>query len=196
VRRWVWFAALGAAVLASGQEVPHQKWTYWIQPCSAEIASESGCHAGDPELGVWALEAWKKAAGGALALSPAKNETTARLRLYWANGREKLYGEMRPVVVNGERGAEVFVLPSVAGPEGDPLMRDAIVYLTCLHESGHALGLPHTRSFEDIMYSFQYGGDVPAYFGRYRRTIANREDIRSSLGLSAADRTAIATVLR
>ena len=62
------------------------------------------------------------------------------------------------------------------------------MYLTCLHESGHALGLEHTRSFADIMYSFQYGGDIPEYFGRYRRKLQTREDIRKNPGLSAADR--------
>jgi hypothetical protein len=173
-----------------------QTWTYWVQPCTDEVARASGCHAGDAELAQWAVEAWRTAARGALVIAPAKSETAARLRLYWANGREKLYGEMRPLEVNGERGAEVFVLPSIAGAGDDALMREAVVYLTCLHESGHAFGLPHTRNFEDIMYSFQYGGDVPAYFERYRRTIMKRADIRGSLGISAADRVAIGTVLK
>jgi hypothetical protein len=191
VRRWV-LAAI--CVFASAQQT--RTWSYWIQPCTAEIASDTGCHAGDPQLGVWALEAWQAAAGGALAIKPANNERSARLRLYWANGREKLYGETRPLSVNGERGAEVFVLPSIAGTGDDALLRDAIVYLTCLHEAGHALGLPHTRSFDDIMYSFQYGGDVPAYFERYRRTIAKRADIHGSLGLSTSDRAAITAMLK
>jgi predicted Zn-dependent protease len=57
-----------------------------------------------------------------------------------------------------------------------------------LHESGHALGLPHTAEFADIMYSFQYGGDIPEYFGRYRRKLATKEDIRKNSGISSADR--------
>jgi predicted Zn-dependent protease len=78
----------------------------------------------------------------------------------------------------------------------DALLRDTIVYLTCLHESGHALGLPHTAAFADIMYSFQYGGDIPEYFGRYRRKLTNREDIRKFSGISDADRTRLTEVLK
>ncbi|MGI8743295.1 MAG: hypothetical protein ACR2NN_12140 [Bryobacteraceae bacterium] len=52
------------------------------------------------------------------------------------------------------------------------------MYLTCLHETGHALELPHTADFEDIMYSFQFGGNIPEYFGRYRRKLKLRGDIR------------------
>jgi predicted Zn-dependent protease len=92
-------------------------------------------------------------------------------------------------MVEGVRGAEVYVLPAPdqAG-EKDALLRDAIVYLTCLHETGHALGLPHTARFADIMYSFQYGGDISEYFGRYRRQLASRADIRKHSGMSVEDR--------
>jgi hypothetical protein len=69
----------------------------------------------------------------------------------------------------------------------DPLLRDSIVYLTCLHELGHALGLMHTRDFRDIMFYFGYGGDVVEYFGRYRSQIHSRNDIAEVSGLSDAD---------
>jgi hypothetical protein len=174
-------------MLAAGPD----PWTYWIQPCTAEAAKESGCQAGDPQLGVWALTAWQRAAGQVMGMAPAANEETARLRIYWATGRSQLYGEARPILVGGKRGAEVFVLPGIVKGGDDPLMRDTVVYLTCLHESGHGLGLAHTRQFDDIMYSFQYGGDIGEYFGRYRRALRRREDILKFSGISAADRDAL-----
>jgi hypothetical protein len=106
-----------------------------------------------------------------------------------------LYGETRAIQVDGKRGAEVFVLPAPLGANDDRLLRDAIVYLTCLHESGHALGLPHTAAFDDIMYSFQYGGDIGEYFGRYRRLLSVREDIRKHAGMSDADRKRLLEIL-
>jgi hypothetical protein len=166
-------------------------WSYWIQPCIPEIARESGCTASDAELGQWALQAWQRAAGGNLSFAPAKSESAARLRIYWASGKGQLYGEARPIQVNGKRGAEVYVLPTTAKTGEDPLLRETVVYLTCLHESGHGLGLAHTRQFADIMYSFQYGGDITEYFGRYRRAINKREDIARQSGISPADRDAL-----
>jgi hypothetical protein len=69
------------------------------------------------------------------------------------------------------------------------------VYLTCLHETGHALGLPHTAAFDDIMYSFQYGGDIAEYFGRYRRRLQARDDIHKNAGMSEADRKHFLNIL-
>ena len=159
---------------------------YWVEPCTHP---ESGCKRDDPELAQWAMEAWQAASGDALHLEKTADRAQAHIRVYWVTGNEGLYGETRRIDVNGERGAEVYVLPTVV-PAGvkDELLRDAIVYLTCLHETGHALGLEHTANFADIMYSFQYGGDIPEYFGRYRRLLDSRADIQKHSGLSADDR--------
>jgi hypothetical protein len=58
------------------------------------------------------------------------------------------------------------------------------VYLTCLHESGHALGLSRTGKFEDFVYSFGYGGDIVELFERYRQPTA-RPDIGSHSAISS-----------
>lgn len=167
---------------------------YWVEPCTR---SETGCKRDDPELAQWAMEAWQTASGGALRLEKTANRDQAHIRVHWVAGSDELYGETRPIEVNGQRGGEVYVLPTVAAPvEKDDLLRDAIVYLTCLHEIGHALGLPHTANFADIMYSFQYGGDIPEYFGRYRRQLASRADIGKHSGMSAADRQRVADRFR
>lgn len=170
-------------------------YTWWIEDCPPETARSTGCMTGDPELGLWALEAWQRTSDGAIVLEKSASEEHARLRIHWANGTSNLYGETEPVIVDGKRGANVYVLPSVA-PGGDPLLRETIVYLTCLHESGHAFGLSHTRNFADIMYSFQYGGDIAAYFGRYRKLLKTRADIPMHSGISDADRVAFRMAIR
>lgn len=165
---------------------------YWVQPCSPQ--ADSGCQAGDPELARWAFHAWEQASGGELTLSGTQEEQKAQIRLYWAGAREGLYGEARPITVGGKRGAEVYVRPAAASAR--PLLRDTIVYLTCVHETGHALGLSHTSDFDDIMYSFQFGGDIPEYFDRYRRKLKERGDIRKYPGLSEADKQRLREALK
>jgi hypothetical protein len=167
---------------------------YWVEPCSRP---SSGCKASDPELAQWAMEAWQSASDGALKLEKTGDKSKAQIRVFWAEGERGMYGEARPIVVDGLRGAEVFVLPSIAPADSpDALLREAIVYLTCLHETGHAIGLPHTAAFDDIMYSFQYGGDTGEYFARYRRQIQARGDIRKHSGLSPQDSKRVSALYR
>lgn len=183
---WLWLC------LSAG--CPAASLRYWIQPCPAGSAD---CRPGDPQLAAWALDAWKLASGGKLQLEATANRERAHIRILWTGGAEGLYGEARPLTVDGVRGAEVYVLPPPASSYGsDVLLRDTIVYLTCLHETGHALGLEHTAAFADIMYSFQYGGDISEYFGRYRRQLSARSDIRKHSGISDADRRRLLDVLR
>jgi hypothetical protein len=169
-----------------------ETFTYWIEQCTRP---EAECEPADERLAEWALEAWGRASDGELTFvkSPLSK---ARIRLYWAlNGNQGLYGEARPITVDGKPGAEVDVRPALHAlghkVEGagnrDKLYRHTIVYLTCLHEIGHALGLPHSKSFSDIMYSFEYGGNILEYFARYRRKLKTLDDIQSNSGLSAED---------
>src|SRR5262245_36961415 len=157
---------------------------------------KTGFRATDTALARWALEDWQRSSGQAIRFEPAP-ESSALVRLYWAEPSGGQYGEMQPVVVDGRFGAALYFRPDMASPgpdiadlaARDPLLRESIVYLTCVHELGHALGLPHTRDYRDIMYFFGYGGDIPTYFGRYRAQLRSRPDIAKVSGLSSGDVT-------
>lgn len=162
-------------------------------------AGVPGYVAADRELARWAVQAWSRESAGKLKFTEVENPESALVRLRWVSGREGLFGETQHIQVAGKEGALVFVLPDVAllgeplatNAQHDPLLRDTIVYLTCVHELGHAVGLPHTRSFSDIMYSFAYGGDIVQYFMRYRDKLKSRDDIRRYSGLSPSDTSSL-----
>jgi len=167
-------------------------WTWWIEPCSQLVANS--CVAADADLAAWALDAWSRATQGAIRFERVSDPKLARMKFYWAGARPGLYGEARMVDFHGERGAEIYLRGGVARHE-DPITRDVVLYMTCLHESGHGLGLGHTAEFDDIMYNFQYGGDLQEYFNRWRRKLKSREDLKAMGGYSAADAQRLQRVL-
>ncbi|MGH9647059.1 MAG: matrixin family metalloprotease [Bryobacteraceae bacterium] len=175
---------------------------YWVEPCTRP---ETGCQKTDTQLAEWALQAWQAASEGRLHLAKTDSITQANIRVHWADSGEGKYGETRAFESGGIRGAEVYVMPDLRamGPDifaaasQDGLLRESIVYLTCLHETGHALGLSHTADFADIMYFFGYDkGDVREYFGRYRRKLRDRADIVKNSGISPQDKARVTQVLK
>ena len=202
--------ALGtAALLASplaAQSRPDPTRLELTQPVVyfiGEGAAGSGFREGDRILAEWALLAWARQSDPPVRLVPGPR-ASATIRLHWVSAGEGRYGEMIAREMDGRRVIDVLVHPDTdgLGPDVaplarlDPLFRDTIVYLTCVHELGHAFGLPHTSAFADIMYSFQYGGDFAAYFMRFREQLESRADIRDVSPFSAADVSAFRALYR
>ena len=182
-------------LLFAFDETGAQDLPYYIAPCTKEAAVDSGCLTGDDQLAIYALEAWQRAAQGKLNLHRVEHPLAARIQVIWASKFGGLYGEAESVMINGKPGVRLAIRP-VGRNVNDPLLRDVMVYLTVLHEAGHGLGLRHTREFADIMYSFQYGGDLAEYFQRYRRHLASRADFPKHSAIAAGDLEQLNSILK
>lgn len=147
-------------------------------------------------LAEWAMRAWAEGSAGLLKVEKVDTPDKADIRFRWINPQRRgLYGQSFSTTQNGRNISEIVINPSIAslGPDmaaasaKDPLFGEVILFLTCVHEAGHALGPAHTRDFADIMYSFEFGGDFVAYFQRYRNKLKSRDDIQRVSPLAAGD---------
>ena len=152
----------------------------WIDP--------AGAPKGGDELVERAMKTWTAAADGRFSLARTAAKDAAGIRVHFFT-RDWRYGmtQARPDPQSGLITDAEVVIASDA--DGDAIDRQIVVYLTALHEIGHALGMAHTAEITDIMYLFRLPGDGERFFGAYRRRLRTADDIGTTraTGLSADD---------
>lgn len=171
-------------------------WFLLTAPLSAELVRYWALPSPASDLATFAMEGWARASSGKLTVQKVDAPEDADLRFYFVTPRTSgLYGQSIPRREGDRIVYQLVINTSIAGlgpdmlaaTKADPLLADVILYLTCVHESGHALGLDHTRNFADIMYSFEYGGDFVEYFARFRRQLKSRNDMSRLAPISPGD---------
>src|SRR4026207_1543394 len=179
---------LTASAVSAAHWAPGAVIRVWVDPMRAPSGGET--------LVERAMQTRTAAAGGRVrpAAGPGQEEGGTRPRerapiRVASFARYGRYGmtQARPDPATGLLvEAEVVV---AADPAGDALDRQIVVYLTALHELGHAIGLSHSADANDIMFVFRLPGDGERFFGAHRQRLRSFDDVGSTRasGLSAED---------
>jgi len=180
VRTFVAVAGAQVVPLASPHWPPNSAIRVWIDPANAP--------SGGVALVEKALQTWTHAADGRFTLSRARTRDEAQITIKFVSS-DTNYGETAPKVDAEKRFITSADIGINAATPNDQVDARIVVYLTALHELGHALGLPHTDSMRDIMYSFRAPDDGAKFFGNYRKLLTSVSDIGGPMatGLSPRD---------
>jgi hypothetical protein len=189
---------VAACLAALHAQTPATRRAHW--PTGAVIRVRIGQSFGrpvDPILVERAMKTWTGAAAGRFRLERSQDGTPADMRVSFATG-DAFLGETSPLTDRRSGiivGADIAIAANVAG---DSMGQQLVIYLTALHELGHALGLPHSDDLADIMYLFRRPDDPDRYFGAYRKRLRSADDIGSARasGLSARDIAALSDLYR
>jgi len=177
---------LAFGVLAVAGEARAAHWApgatirVWIDPAGAPPGGDAPVER--------AMQTWTTAAESRFRLVRTSTKGMAAIRVHFFT-HDWRYGmtQARPDPQTGLLAEAEVVVAADAG--GDALDHQIVVYLTALHELGHAIGLSHSADIADIMYLFRLPGDSERFFGGYRRRLRSADDIGTAraTGLSPND---------